>query len=292
MFNVKIFEFLRFFLKSFSLNEYNFKLKDRYIGALQRVFGYPKTLDEIKIIQHIDFDEFVINQEKIFVERDLFKPGELGYLYKEVFTEKNNPHGYEHGAVNILPGDVVVDAGACEGFFALKALKRGASKVYLFEPLEALQRNLAKTFSEEISKGKIVLVPYALSDQNGLMPFNDKTAYICEAHFDNAAVSHVKTISMDEFVELNNLSRIDFLKMDIEDAEVKAIAGSIKTIKRFKPKISLAVYHGHENANLIKGIIQKAEKLYRVDFGGCYMFEEPYRPYMLYALHGGARVHF
>jgi FkbM family methyltransferase len=46
-----------------------------------------------------------------------------------------------------------VDAGACEGFFSLYALERGA-QVLAFEPVPEIARALEKTLEEYIEAGR------------------------------------------------------------------------------------------------------------------------------------------
>jgi hypothetical protein len=49
--------------------------------------------------------------------------------------------------------------------------------------------------------------------------------------------------SIDKLVEENNRPRLDFIKMDIEGAEMMALRGATETLKRFKPVLAISVYH-------------------------------------------------
>ena len=53
----------------------------------------------------------------------------------------------------------------------------------------------------------------------------------------------ITSISIDDFVEEYNLTSVDYIKMDIEGAEPIALKGAIETIKKFKPKLAIAIYH-------------------------------------------------
>jgi len=53
----------------------------------------------------------------------------------------------------------------------------------------------------------------------------------------------VQTISVDDFVKQRALKRVDFVKMDVEGAELKVLKGAEKTIRRFRPKLAIALYH-------------------------------------------------
>jgi FkbM family methyltransferase len=50
-------------------------------------------------------------------------------------------------------------------------------------------------------------------------------------------------VSIDAFVDEFGLDRLDFIKMDIEGAEPQALAGSLASIRRFRPHLALCVYH-------------------------------------------------
>jgi len=55
------------------------------------------------------------------------------------------------------------------------------------------------------------------------------------------------TVTIDSFVEQQKLLYIDFIKMDIEGAELNALIGAQETIKRFGPKLAVTVYHKQED---------------------------------------------
>jgi FkbM family methyltransferase len=223
------------------------------------------------------------------VPNNLFKNGELAWIHQEVQQPAGvNPHAYEQEAVTIRGGDVVVDAGACVGFFTRKALARSAARVYAFEPLPVMADALEMTFAGECRDGRVVVERLALTNYDGSACLNNGEQFICEARLTSEGTNNVQTVTLDSFVRSRGIQRIDFIKMDVEGEEMNAIAGALETINRFRPRLSIAVYHEYANAAQVRDLLQANCPGYRVRFGGRYMFDYPHRPYMVYAFHPAA----
>ena len=60
---------------------------------------------------------------------------------------------------------------------------------------------------------------------------DDKSAPDSKVHED------VYFVTLDEYVDRNKLSRIDFIKLDVDGYEYKVIRGGFNTIAKFKPVI-------------------------------------------------------
>jgi len=70
---------------------------------------------------------------------------------------------------------------------------------------------------------------------------------------ETAGDTSVKVTTVDKFVEANKLTRVDFIKMDVEGHELKVLAGARETIKTFKPSLALSAYHrGDDLIELLK----------------------------------------
>ncbi|HBF34678.1 TPA: hypothetical protein DDW35_08940 [Candidatus Sumerlaeota bacterium] len=150
----------------------------------------------------------------------------------------------------VEPGDVVLDAGACWGetalMFASQAKEGG--RVYSFEfdsaNLKIFKQNLS--MNPELS-GQVQIVPAAVWSSSGeKIEFDSKgasTSLTNEVGGENS----VTTICIDDFVREQGLERVNFIKMDIEGAELQALEGAIETIRRFRPKMALCLYHKPED---------------------------------------------
>lgn len=158
--------------------------------------------------------------------------------------------------VKAKEGDVVFDVGAYVGdtalWFSRSVGHRG--KVYAFEPepenFKKLKLNLERNRTQNI-----VPLQLALSDDEGEMIISGGGGGATVANDVNGIPVMVTTI--DKFVEDNNITRVDFIKMDVEGHELNVLKGAAETIKTFKPSLALSAYHcGDDFVKLPKFLLE------------------------------------
>ena len=177
--------------------------------------------------------------EKTRISADLWNE------YLSVFwPHRANGHYYLRNGSVINSGDVCLDCGSCEGFFAFQALEAKAAKVILIEPSATMANCLRKTFAADIAAGRVVVVNAAVGAAEGSTtfafddfdPFSGKPAAI------PSAIKISVTTITKLFSDLE-LKRLDFIKMDIEGAEIQALEGSLPLLERLHPKLAITTYH-------------------------------------------------
>ena len=173
--------------------------------------------------------------------------------------------------IHLPPGAVVMDIGANIGAVAIYlASKVGPTGLVLaYEPdasnLEISRRNLEANGNP----AQIQLVPKGLFDREATLEFFAggnytssllKTSFV-EAESNKYQVVKVPVTTLDAETERLGLTRLDFVKMDVEGAEVAALKGARKTLERFHPSIIVETHfvNGTSTAN-------EAEQLLR-EFG-------------------------
>jgi FkbM family methyltransferase len=145
-------------------------------------------------------------------------------------------------------GDVVIDAGGCWGdsalYFAHEVGENG--KVYSFEfmpdNLEIFERNMS--LNPKLSQ-IINLVRNPVWSKSGEQLFvegNGPGARVVP-HSGDPNSTRVETFTIDDLVIKEKIRRVDFIKMDIEGAELEALRGAANTIRQFRPKLAISVYH-------------------------------------------------
>ena len=156
---------------------------------------------------------------------------------------------------------IVIDAGAHIGLFSLfiKNLKPSA-QIFAIEPLKQNLKILTKNLAVNSIKD-IKILNAALSDKNGkvniILP--SKTDFDAANIVSKSKLYYkkhiVRSLTLGQLVNENNLDEVDLLKLDIEGAEYSIIIHDINTIKS-KIKNLLIEYHKEEEVEKITAILQ------------------------------------
>ncbi len=133
----------------------------------------------------------------------------------------------------VREGDVVIDAGASYGAYTLPALKAGAAHVYAFEPERTVRVDLQRNVSLNEWRDRFTAVGHGLWDGNGLVNFYDYAP-----HWPKGTISgKFSMVRLDDWATKEELGRLDWLKLDGEGAEERAIRGGLLTLERFRPRL-------------------------------------------------------
>ena len=221
----------------------------------------------------------------------------LSWMYEEVNAPFwRNPSSYSHPETIRGRVDWVVDGGSCEGYFAEFARRSlSVPHIYLVEARADIAAALRTTFAPQIDSGEMEIWEVALGAAAGPvrlmaadgLPWETRVA---EAAVDLAvrggdleALSEVRAETLDALLRDRCVRGTGLIKLDVEGAEEAVLAGAVETMRSLKPRLSVAVYHGRDNAERCKAKILEANPTYRVRFRGMYGWASPLRPYMLFA---------
>ncbi|XOA42578.1 MAG: FkbM family methyltransferase [Candidatus Nealsonbacteria bacterium] len=170
---------------------------------------------------------------------------------------------YEKGGAVLSSKDYVVDVGANIGVFSAFAAKKVGKngKVYAFEPLKETRVLLNKTMRAN-HLGSVKIAPYALGRENKQVFFSkDKNSSggICSNLYQKRISSRDKKVfqvTLDWYVKKFNVQKVDFIKADIEGMERDLLIGAEQTIRYFKPKIAICIYHLPDDPEVIEKILK------------------------------------
>ena len=166
----------------------------------------------------------------------------------------------------IRPGDVVFDLGAHNGVYSVLFAKAAgpAGRVYSFEPFP-VNAAIAQ-FNAVLNACNVEVFEVGLSNRSGKMVVNASTENVV---YDASQTS--LTITLDK---LDNFAHLepDFIKIDIEGAEIDALSCAKKVLAR-RPNIYLEVH-----TSFFKRFGRRVEEIFDV---------VPFKDYLCYIVHPG-----
>jgi FkbM family methyltransferase len=145
----------------------------------------------------------------------------------------------------IPQGSIVFDLGGFTGYYTLLAsvLVGPSGRVFVFEPLP---RNL-RYLKQHLVLNKVnnvSVIEAAVSDRNGILSFQEGPSS-ARGRLDEKGDLLVRAISLDEMIESGELADPQYMKVDVEGAEMKALQGAVKLLERCHPTLFIDT-HGKE----------------------------------------------
>jgi FkbM family methyltransferase len=183
-----------------------------------------------------------------------------------LYTYQLQQYRYHHAGVTIeaTPGDIAIDGGGCWGDTALYLAHRvgptGQVHCFEFSPdnLPTLESNLSR--NPTLQKN-IHLQKHALWSRTGeTFSFNPAGPGTRLGH---AGSFTTTTLTIDDLTARERLSRVDFIKMDIEGAELDALKGAEQTIRSHRPKLAVTLYHRLQDFTTIPRFLHDLNLGYR-----------------------------
>jgi len=155
----------------------------------------------------------------------------------------------------VHPGMVAYDLGANYGMHTLllARLVGSSGKVYAFEPLPEVFNGLQEQVEMNGFKSTC-LVQKAVADRIAMAQF-DLGHCRAVGHLAENGNLEVEMTTLDHFVLNEGNTPPDFIKIDIEGAESKALLGARTVIQRFQPNMLIEL-HTPEQDKAVGAILQ------------------------------------
>jgi FkbM family methyltransferase len=258
-------------------------LRKMYRGHYNRLYSLNKFITDIKLLD-VNTISVKLNDGAIFYgPRDSIvlptmkygNPKKLDKLWEYQFfgsffmaLHDQYMMGINEKYYKLKKGDVVVDVGAHIGTFTIRASKMvgDAGKVIAIEP-EPQNIALLKRNVEANALQNVVIVPEGIWSSKGKQKF-----YLSPETWGHSYLSQIAKSTEYNEIEMDtldcvlselNLNKVDFIKMDIEGAEIEALKGMEQTLTE---DVNLTIEtHILDGKTTYKTVTQKlVEKGFRV----------------------------
>lgn len=170
---------------------------------------------------------------------------------RELFWAPDND--YERETLYVLarillgssPGATVFDVGANTGVYTMAALAiTPGARVHAFEPIAHISRALAANIAANGLSDRVRINTCAVSDQPGPVDMHvpDDTwgnATLSVAGFRGLRghVERVNAVTLDAYVAIHDIARIDLLKIDVEGHEDAVLRGARGLLDTQRPAV-------------------------------------------------------
>lgn len=253
---------LEFYMRAYFLGTARYKP----VELLKKYFLYGDYYDfgimRIPAVNQSE-QEFILFYEFL----DLIFPYLISWKPEVILNEG----AYEDFGVRVDERDIVIDLGANIGMFTGFALWKGAQKVYAFEPVPYVLDYLKQTVEVNDYGNKVEIIPWAVMDKKGEIDIcideENFGGSSCVLPREKSKKVKAKAVTLDEFVEENNIDRIDFIKADIEGAERYMLMGAKNVLREFRPKLALCTYHLPDDREVMTDLILEANPDYEIKYG-------------------------
>jgi len=199
----------------------------------------------------------------------------MGSLNMREFEGNHFLHNEENYTkyFEIKPGHIVMDVGAQIGYFSclFSQLVGPTGRVISFDP----DSRTIPYFNSNIQKyalNNITFFQKGVWDKKTILklyphPNLGSSSVVPEQILASSLVYPMQPVevelnTIDYFVEELKLPTVDFIKMDIEASEIRALRGAHQTLTNIKPALAIAAYHmnpdtGKETSSTIDQILKQ-----------------------------------
>lgn len=114
---------------------------------------------------------------------------------------------------------IVFDLGGYEGRFANKIYQKYGSNIYIFEPMKKYYDILTNNFSQN---EKVKIFDFGCSDKNETIKIyhSDDASSVYKV---TGSYEEIKVRKLSDFIEENNIQKVDLLKINIEGSEFEVL---------------------------------------------------------------------
>lgn len=192
--------------------------------------------------------------------------GDTDYVYLPSYRQ------YEHPNVCAIEGDIVVEAGAEKGEHAriFSQAVGPSGHVYAFEPAPHVLSECQQAID---SCRNVSILPVALGQERGSQSFildNCGQSHVDMSRSDKTnALGRIEVVvrTLDDFVCEQGLARVNFIKMDTEGYEMPILRGALQSLRRYRPKLQISIYHKPKDLWEIPAWIRQQVPGYRFYIG-------------------------
>jgi FkbM family methyltransferase len=224
-----------------------------------------------RIYQHLHFkDVFRVP----VTDSEMFKILHYGFEIENELFWAGIKDGWEKVSTGLWielcrESEVIIDIGANTGVYSLIAKTvNPTATVYAFEPVERVFEKLQRNC--QLNNYEIVCFKKAVSNYNGKAKIYDTDgdhiySVTVNKNLNSSATAvkefEIETITLKDFIENQELTKIDLMKIDVETHEPEVLEGMHEYLAKFNPVMLIEILN-EEVATKVNKLLAGLEYLY------------------------------
>jgi FkbM family methyltransferase len=207
------------------------------------------------VLPIISFQEFIENSKNavVFISSPIYgnemKQQLINNGFSDDFIIPPIIYGTQYFDIEYFKpqkNEFFIDAGSCDGgstidFFKWLGDYKRDGKSIAFEPNPIFYNDYCKKNLKNYDN--VEIVNKGLWHKNETLKFHKMGG---SSHISPDGEEIIEVISLDEYLK-DEKKPVTFIKMDIEGTELNALKGAEQTIRKYKPKLAICIYHKPED---------------------------------------------
>lgn len=175
-------------------------------------------------------------------------------------------------ATMVVPGTIIIDVGAFHGFFTIR-FGRWVSKpgkVIAIEPEPENYARLELAVANAGLKETVETIQAAVAERGGESRLELNLLYPVDHKLGEKGI-RVATVTIDDLLEARGWPPVSLIKIDVQGAEEKVLAGATRTLSTFHPSLFIEVSnetlarYGSSAERLTGTLVEKGYSIHRLN---------------------------
>ncbi len=149
-------------------------------------------------------------------------------------------------------GDIFIDVGAYVGWYSILSsrLVAPSGRVVALEPDSSNRRQLEHNIALN-QVNNVSVIPTAAWSRSGRVSWNASSVPAWHSVGDAHGGASVDAITVDDLVRQTQLPRVDWMKLDVEGAELGVLEGASETLRQFHPALYIELHETFESVRTL-----------------------------------------
>lgn len=194
--------------------------------------------------------------QEIFTKVINFKIS-FDYNFMEGFSNNHSEQYFDKEIVPKIKNIHFFDAGAYVGDTAIEVIRNYSdyAKIWLVEPIAEHMRIAKRDLADYEN---IEFITAGVGSKKETLNFHE------EKSFSTMQGNGKESVQIETIDAIVQNSRVDFIKLDVEGAELAAIEGARDSIQRCRPVLAVCIYHKAEDWYKVPKLILSIDKNYKM----------------------------